>query len=422
MSTILCRDGEAKDYWFSGQWGLPLASSCAKGRKCHEHHNKHTLAVLDLFAGCGGMSTGFEMAGLDVVCASDSWDVAAETYRRNHPDTQFVLGDICAKEVKASIAAAFEDRECDILAGGIPCPAYSLAGKRNPNDPRGHLYGDFLEMVSMLEPKMVIIENVVGIRSAVHQREPYWDTGAPWLKTVERGSYEASLLDYVVNEEVARKIIRRLAELGYNADSAILNAADFGVPQARRRVIFIGVRNDLPIAEDFPEPTRGPGLVPWVTVREAIGDLVNLPADKGWSHVFQRHSPEFLERIRNTPVGSGAYPNYGDAWFRLPPDEPGRTVKENHGGVFLHYEKDRVMTPRELARLQSFPDHYLFSGSKGDVLKQLGNAVPPLLAKAVGVCVMDKLESMRESATADNMTGNLRDSQISTSRGETTWN
>ena len=373
-------------------------------------HNKDIITppsphtVLELFSGCGGMSTGFEMAGLDVVCASDSWDVAAETYRRNHPNTQFILGDIQEKEVKERIVEAFGDRECDILAGGIPCVAFSTAGKRDPNDPRGRLYEDFFEMVRMLNPNIVLIENVVGIKSMIHPRTPYWDTNAAWLKNVEPGTHEATLLDYVVNEKVGWKIIRRLGELGYNADSVILNAADFGVPQSRRRVIFIGVRSDLPIAEEFPEPTHGPGLIPWITVREVIGDLANLPADKGWSHVIQRHSPEFLERIRNTPVGSGAYPNYGDAWFRLPPDEPARTVKENHGGVFLHYARDRVMTPRELARLQLFPDNYQFSGCKGDVLKQIGNAVPPLLAKAVGVCVRNMLESMRESATTDSIT------------------
>ena len=351
-------------------------------------------AVLDLFAGCGGMSEGFEMAGLDVACASDSWDVAAETYRRNHPATRFVLGDIRDREVKERIAEAFEDRECAMLAGGLPCVAFSTAGKRDPDDPRGRLYEDFFEMVRMLDPKIVIVENVVGINSAVHPREPYWDTNAAWPKTVEPGSYEAALLDHVVNETVAWKIVRMLGELGYNAECAVLNAADYGVPQARRRVIFLGVRNDLPIAEDFPEPTHGPGLVPWVTVGQAIGDLADLPADKEWSHVFQRHSPGFLGRIRNTPVGSSAYANYGDAWFRLWPDRPARTIKENHGGVFLHWERDRVMTPRELARLQSFPDDYLFCGSKGDVLKQIGNAVPPLLAKAVGERVRGMLVSL----------------------------
>lgn len=354
-------------------------------------------AALELFSGCGGMSLGFKMAGLNVVCASDSWDVAAETYRRNHLDTHFVLGDIRQKEVKERIAETFASRECQIVAGGFPCVTFSMAGKRDPDDPQGRLYEDFFEMVRMLDPKIVLIENVVGIKSMVHPRAPYWDTNAAWLKDVEPGSYEAALLDYVTNEAVEWKIIRRLGELGYCADSAILNAADYGVPQARRRVIFIGVRNDLPIAEGFPEPTHGTGLIPHLTVRAAIGDLADRPEDKGWSHVFARHSQAHLERIRNTPVGSAAYANYGDAWFRLPPDEPARTVKENHGGVFLHYARDRVMTPRELARLQSFPDDYLFCGSKGDVLKQIGNAVPPLLAKAIGLSVRGALDLLEKA-------------------------
>ena len=375
MSTILCRN--------------PLEI----GRPCQK-----APTVLELFAGCGGMSEGFRMSGLDVVCASDSWPVAAETYRRNHPNTQFVLGDICSKEVKSKIVDVFNDRECAILAGGFPCQAFSMSGKRDPADPRGRLFEDFLDMARLLQPKIVVGENVVGIKSMIHPREPYWDTGAAWLKGITSGSCEASLLDYVVNEPVAWKIIRRLGELGYYADYKILNAADYGTPQARKRVIFIGIRNDLPIAEDFPEPTHGPGLRPWVTVRSAIDQLSGLPEDRDWSHVFTNHKPDFLERISNTPIGSGVHSNYCDSYYRQPPDKPARTVKEHHGGVFLHYEKNRVMTPRELARLQSFPDDYLFSGSKGAILKQIGNAVPPLLAKAVGVYVKNMLDSMDDGS------------------------
>lgn len=383
MSTILCRN--------------PLEI----GRPCQK-----APTVLDLFAGCGGMSEGFEVAGLDVACASDNWPVAAQTFRRNHPDTQFVLGDICSKAVKAKIVDVFKDRDCDILVGGFPCQAFSMSGKRDPEDPRGHLFEDFLDMARLLQPKIVVGENVVGIKSMIHPREPYWDTGAAWLKGITPGSCEASLLDYVVNETVAWKIKRSLGELGYNADCQTLNAADYGVPQARRRVIFIAVRNDLPIAEDFPEPSHGPGLIPYMTVRDAIGDLANLPEDEAWSHVFTTHSSAYIERIRKTPVGASVNPNYRDAWFRTPPDEPAKTVKANNGGVFIHYAKDRTMTPRELARLQSFPDDYLFSGCKGDILKQIGNAVPPMLSKAIGICVGNMLDSRDRNSQS---TGTIAD-------------
>ena len=383
MSYILCSDP------------LKISRPCQKAP-----------TVLELFAGCGGMSEGFRMAGLDVVCASDSWDVAAETYKRNHPATQFVLGDIRDKEVKARIVDAFKDRECDILAGGFPCVSFSMSGKRDSEDPRGHLFEDFLDMVRLLQPKIVVGENVVGIKSAIHPREPYWDTNAPWLKDVEPGSYEASFLDAVVNEAVAWKIKRSLGEIGYNADYQTLNAADFGAPQARKRVIFIAIRNDLPFEEDFPEPTHGSGLIPYMTVRDAIGDLADHPEDKEWSHVFAVHKTSYRERIRNTPIGASVNPNYRDAWYRQPPDKPARTVKANNGGVFIHYERDRTMTPRELLRLQSFPDDYQFSGCKGDILKQIGNAVPPLLAKAIGTCVGNMLDSLDRNSQS---TGTIAD-------------
>ena len=131
---------------------------------------------------------------------------------------------------------------------------------------------------------------------------------------------------------------------------------------------------------------------PWLTTGEAIGDLTDAPEDVAFAHEFTAHKPEFLERLRATPVGGNVYAGYSDAWYRQPPGEPSRTVKENHGGVFVHYARPRVMTPRELARLQSFPDDFVFSGKKSKILVQIGNAVAPRFGKALAESLQGMLE------------------------------
>jgi DNA (cytosine-5)-methyltransferase 1 len=179
----------------------------------------------------------------------------------------------------------------------------------------------------------------------------------------------------------------------------VLNAADYRVPQKRERVIFIGTRFGVPIL--FPDPTnsemgqatlQGGKTSKWVTVREAIDDLKDWPEDPDFGHLLTQHGGEFLDKIGHTPVGNSVFGDYSDSFYRNPPDEPSRTIKENHGGVLVHYEKNRVMTPRELARLQSFPDDFVFKGTKSNILVQIGNAVPPKLGQAIGNSIHKMLE------------------------------
>ena len=177
-------------------------------------------------------------------------------------------------------------------------------------------------------------------------------------------------------------------DIGYNVKIQLLNSANYGVPQKRERVIIVGTRNDLPDTFMYPEPTHTDNendLLPnWVSVKEAIDDLKHKEEDNEiLQHIYTEHSPEFIEKIKNTPVGKSVNPKYSEAFFRCEPDKPSNTVKENHGGVFVHYEKDRVMTPRELARLQSFPDSFKFKGKKSNILVQLGNAVPCMMAREI---------------------------------------
>jgi DNA (cytosine-5)-methyltransferase 1 len=167
-----------------------------------------------------------------------------------------------------------------------------------------------------------------------------------------------------------------------------LNSANYGVPQKRERVIFVGVINDITEKFEYPLSTHNKegidGKLKWISVKEAIDDLKDLPEDfENLQQIYTKHTPKFIQKIENTEIGSSVLKKYSESFYRCYPDRPSNTVKENHGGVFVHYEKNRVMTPRELARLQSFPDDFVFKGTKSSMLIQLGNAVPCGLSNAI---------------------------------------
>jgi DNA (cytosine-5)-methyltransferase 1 len=411
-----------------------------------------TYNVIDLFAGCGGLSNGFEQAGFKIIAANEFWKPAQETYIKNHPNTKFFPGDITDPKTKNNIFEFFKDKECDVLTGGPPCQAYSMAGRRDPNDPRGKLFEDYVEIVEKLNPKVFVMENVKGILTMRHERDDLNEDEKEEAKQIsalekERGDLlllrkqsknnpekfkwtkeNAERIEIVkktliniknekshLTELVTDKIIKRFKTLGYNVIFKLLNSADFGVPQKRQRVIFIGTKFDIPIIH--PEPTHSEkgkiqmgktsfmddNLKPWLTVREAIDDLKDKPNNEKISHILTSHNEEFTNKIKNTSIGKSVFGGYSDAFFRNRPDEPSRTVKENHGGVLVHYEKNRCMTPRELARLQSFPDDYLFESSKSMILKQIGNAVPPGLGKAIGKSVKNILDEIERINSKDQM-------------------
>lgn len=398
------------------------------------------INVLDLFAGCGGLSKGFENAGFNIIAANDDWKPAAETHIANHPNSKFFLGDITKEDIKKEIIDFCKKKGCDVVVGGPPCQAYSMAGLRDLNDPRGKLFEDYVEIVTKLQPKIFVMENVKGILTMKHYRDNLSKEEKQELsKFMKLDKEKADLLllrkqsknnperfkftkddekkleqlkEEVKNvrkqidnlfELVTDKIKKRFKKIGYDVDFSVLNSADFGVPQKRERVIFIGKKEDGPVT--FPEPTHSMNskenlsnwtkrmkIKPWKTVKEAIGDLETLEENHTINHVFTSHNDDFTKKIKNTPIGKSVFGNYSDAFFKAPPNEPSRTVKENHGGVFVHYSKDRVMTPRELARLQSFPDDFVFMGSKSTILKQIGNAVPVGLAEAIGKHVKNLLK------------------------------
>ncbi len=321
------------------------------------------LNVLDLFAGCGGLSTGFVQAGgFKIVAACEANVAAAATLARNYPGTVVVQKDITAEATIREVCAIFGGRRCGVVMGGVPCQAYTKSKHRDPNDPRGKLYEPFMEVVRRLMPLAVVIENVPDIMTAIH----------------------------VDGTLVSSRIASMLGDLGYAAGYYVLNAADFGVPQRRMRAFIFGWRQGhIPMPRPTHDALGRDGLPHWLTVRDAIGDLEEAPEDKRWSHVFTRHTPRYLERLARTPVGGKAAVSYNEGGYRNPPDLPCRTLR---GGAWpIHYRHHRVITPREGARLQGFPDSFEFVGSKTEVMLQIGNAVPPPLAKAVGLAVLAML-------------------------------
>ena len=314
----------------------------------------------DLFCGAGGMAKGFEMAGFNQICGLDWFKEAGMTYRENfsHP---LIEGDITKREVKDNFIKTVKEKlngkSLTVLSGGFPCQGFSMSGNRIVEDQRNSLYKDMLEIIEDLQPEFIVAENVKGLRS-------------------------------MLKGKVEDKIKADIKKLGYNVNVTVLNSADYYVPQKRERVIFIA--NRIGKKNYHPAPLLEPDS--YITTKEAIGDLVKLKDDPKFNHVRTKHNDDMKERLANVPEGKSLYDNYSDSWKKCPWNEASCTIKENHGGVNIHPIEPRVITVREMARLQSFPDNFIFKGSKGKQMVQIGNAVPPFLAKAIALSIKKALK------------------------------
>jgi len=385
----------------------------------NENMNEN-MNSLELFAGCGGLSYGFNKEGFNLIGCNELDPSIASTYKHNYKNSNVIVGDITIPEIKNKIYKLFENIKCDIILGGPPCVAYSMAGFRNSRDPRGQLFKDFVEIVEKLNPKVFVMENVKGILSMMHDKpklnkeeqkiaNKYYKLEEKKLKyvsekKVEKDENKIKDLNKKINKikkdikkmnddlpkfrmKVTELIKNSFFELGYNVNMKLLNAANFGVPQKRERVIFIGIRTDIDKEITYPEETHNEkgdkNKKKWVSVKESIKDLEDLKEDVEFNQIYTKHKPDIINKIKNTNIGESLNKKYKEAYFKCYPDKPSNTVKENHGGVFLHYKKNRVMTPRELARLQSFPDDFIFKGSKSNILVQIGNAVPCKLSESL---------------------------------------
>lgn len=315
--------------------------------------NQFTSA--DLFCGAGGMAKGFEMAGFNQVCGLDWFKEAGMTYRENfsHP---LIEGDITQREIKDkfinTVKEKLNGKNLTVLSGGFPCQGFSMSGSRIVEEKRNSLYKDMLEIIEELQPEFIVAENVKGLRS-------------------------------MLKGKVEDKIKADIRKLGYVVNVTVLNSADYYVPQKRERVIFIA--NRIGKKNYHPAPLLESDS--YITTKEAIGDLVKMKDNPKFNYVRTNHNDDMKERLAKVPERKSLYDKYSDSWKKCPWNEASCTIKENHGGVNIHPIEPRVITVREMARLQSFPDNFIFKGTKSKQMVQIGNAVPPLLAKAIALAI-----------------------------------
>ncbi|TYB72513.1 DNA cytosine methyltransferase [Bizionia gelidisalsuginis] len=313
------------------------------------------LTSADLFSGTGGMALGFQLAGFTPLCGLDWFKEAGESYRKNlkHPHIE---GDITSNAIKKefiyTVKQQLNGKPLTVLSGGFPCQGFSMSGSRIVEDERNSLYKDMLDIISELNPEYIVAENVKGLRS-------------------------------MLKGKVENKIIKDIEALGYNVNVTVLNAADYYVPQKRERIIFIA--NKINKTNYHPAPLLEPAT--YITTKEAIKDLIKVKDNPSINHVRTKHREDMKTRLAAVPEGKSLYDNYSDSWKKCSWNEASCTIKENHGGVNIHPIEPRVITVREMARLQSFPDWFIFEGSKSKQMVQIGNAVPPLLAKAIGLAI-----------------------------------
>ncbi len=305
------------------------------------------MRYVSLFSGGGGLDLGFERAGFEPAVCLDNDPVACETLRHNRPGWNVVCADI--REFDATKYAGAE-----LVVGGPPCQGFSTAGKGNPDDPRNFLWKEYFRVVNEVQPQAVVLENV-------------------------------SALSHKHNGDHLTGIMRALEEQGFNFSLGVLNAAEFGVPQSRRRLIVVGVRDGL---AKLPTPKPAQRLR---NVNDAILDLASMPDTPSFNHVANMHADHVVKRWSLLEPGQ-TDPNYRRG--RLDGNRPSVTIragggygpKGNHLGGFhppIHPTLPRQLTVREAARLQTFPDSWFFCGPKTIQGRQVGNAVPVELAAAI---------------------------------------
>ena len=357
--------------------------------------------IIDLFAGVGGLSYGFsKLPQFNIIAANEIEKDISIAYKLNHPGVNMLNCDINSL-TEDVLEEALDGKKVDIVVGGPPCQSYSTLGKRQMDD-RANLFMQYKRVLKILQPKAFVFENVVGILS------------------MDKGN-------------LFKQVQAEFEDLGYNLQYRVLDAVNFGVPQHRERVILVGFKGDNNFV--YPAPTHGEGLKPFVTLKDAIGDLPVLKSGEKKTNYVSGTTNEFLEFVRrntsdvveeHSAPKNGAHlvrimealkdgqskddlpedirpkSGYGNTYAKLWWEKPSTTITRNFAcpssSRCIHPRDSRAMSIREGARLQSFPDDYKFYGADGMKRLEIGNAVPPLLSMAIAKQMLDAL---KEKEAAD---------------------
>lgn len=366
-------------------FSLLLSSLFAEATSPRKANSPKAIA---LFSGCGGMSLGFAAEGVDLVGHVEIEDSANKIYAENFPNSPLLGTDISTVSDEEINGWIEKFGQIDIIVGGPPCQGFSLAGKRDPNDARNYLYKNYAHIVSLIRPKVFVIENVRLLTSMKNK--------------------DGNLFINEISEE--------FHSLGYSISVAELNAADYGLPQSRERVMLVGVRNDLGKTFTFPAQTHSVSVQedlfsstePYRTFREATEDLLFLEAGQSSTdplHWTINHPEHVIHWLKNVPEGASAHDNedpslrppsgFNTTYKRIRWDEPCSTISTNFSMISgcrnVHPTSTRSLTIREATRAQTFPDEFVFVGNWGSIRKAIGNAVPPLLAKAIASAVVNQI-------------------------------
>lgn len=356
------------------------------------------MNVIDLFCGIGGLSDGFRKNGFNIILANEIDNEIANSYEKNHPDTIMINDDI--KNIIPQIKNL--NNKIDVIIGGPPCQGFSMAGARIRtknsflDDPRNYLFRNYFNVVQTVEPDFFVMENVPGMLSMKNGQI---------IEEIER----------IFSDE------DNFHNGKYYVYKKVLNAYDYGVPQTRHRLIIIGSKKPFDfdnVLENVKIKMINEGEIKMHTIRDAISDLAYLESGQGefkseykfppqceyqinmrknskllYNHCATRHNEVALKRIKELPQGGRRLDLtdgeeiksvHSGAYGRMKWEEPAKTIITRFdtpsSGVYIHPTMDRCITPREAARLQSFSDDYIFYGSKSAVIKQIGNAVPPMLS------------------------------------------